>query len=86
LTTNGTKSYAVYTFKCGELLWSGPAAIGYNAPPNKYYNHPITEAPLPADEIACVHQDSMWNNVIIDIQSSNVILPTTPEPHTLTGI
>jgi len=86
LTTNGTKSYAVYTYKCEELLWSGPAAIGYNAPPNEYYNHPITEAPLPANEIACVHQDSPWHNVIIDIQSSNVILPTTPEPHNLTGI
>ena len=70
----------MYTYKCGELEWKDSATIGYNAPPEDYYNHPLTGTDIPPDEIACVHLDSVWNNVIIDLEPNPVILPTTPEP------
>ena len=86
LITNGTKSYAVYTYKCGELHWTLPATIGINAPPDNYYNHPLTGTDLPPDEIACVHLNSVWNNVIIDMEPNAVILPVTPVPSSFTGM
>ena len=54
--------------------------MGYNAPPNTFYNHPITLSPLPITDLACTHAESVWNNIILDLQPGNVILPTTPQP------
>ena len=85
MITNGTKSYAVYTYKCGDLEWSGDATIGFNAPPDDYYNHPLSEADISTDEVACVHVDSAWNNVIIDLELNPLILPSTPEPSSFVG-
>ena len=88
LTTNGTKSYAVFTYKCGELEWPFSAVIGYNAPVGNTYNHylsSVSSEQPPADEIACIHTNSQWSNVIIDLETSNIILPVTPPPHFSTG-
>ena len=80
LVTNGTKSYSIFTYKCGEIEWSGPVSVGYNAPPNTYYNHPLTLTSLPINALACSHLESEWNNVITDLQPGNVILPSPPQP------
>lgn len=76
----------MYTYKCGELEWSDDVTIGFNAPPDNYYNHPLTQVDISADEIACVHVDSVWNNVIIDLELNPLILPSTPEPSSFIGI
>ena len=75
----------MYTYKCGELEWPDKATVGVNAPPTYYYNHPLTDTDIPPDEIACVHYDSVWNNEIIDMEPSVVILPVTPEPYESIG-
>ena len=85
LITNGTKSYAVYTYKCGELNWLDDATIGANAPIDSYYNHPLTSAGVFPNEIACVHLQSIWNNDIIDLEPNPLILPSTPEPLSSVG-
>lgn len=62
------------------------ASIGFNAPPDDYYNHPLTLTDFPPDEVACVHLNSVWNNVIIDLEPNPVILPLTPEPYSSIGM
>ena len=76
----------MYTYKCGELEWSNDATIGANAPLDGYYNHPLTLTDISPDEIACVHLDSVWNNVIVDLEPNPVILPMTPAPSSFIGI
>ena len=83
--TNGSKSYAVYTYRCGNMSWSEEATIGFNAPPSLYEVHPKTDTELNPDTIACVHEDSPWNNVIYDLEPSPIILPVTPAPSSFTG-
>ena len=72
--TNGTKSYAVYTYKCGELQWSNEATIGFNAGGEFYDNHPLSGEPH-ANSIACVHigDNTTWNNVIYDLVPDGIV-------------
>ena len=87
LITNSTQSYAVFTYKCGELSWSENATIGFNVPIGPYKNHPLSDAAVDPDTIACVHMDSVWNNVIYNLQpDGNLVLTTTPEPSDFIGI
>ena len=67
IITNGTKTYAVFTYKCNFLSWSGQAVIGFNAGGDYYDNHPLSGLDT-AHLVACVHQmnGSEWNNVIYD--------------------
>ena len=86
LITNGTKSYAVFTYKCGELEFSDVAVIGYSVPLGPYENHPLSDTDITADTIACVHQDSVWNNVIYDLQpDGNTVFTGPPEPYEFIG-
>lgn len=82
--TDGTDSYSVYTYKCGELTWPGSAIIGFNAPLMDYTNDPFSGNS--ADSIACTHLISPWNNIVYDLQPGTVILPTTPEPSSFIGL
>ena len=85
LVTDGSKSFAVFTYRCGYLEWTTPATIGLNAPTDLYYTHPLTGTIASPDEIACVHVDSEWNNVVIDMEPNPIILPITPEPSIYIG-
>ena len=69
LITNLEESYAIFTYECDELQWSGLdvfPTIGFNSPSDRTYaNHPLT-AQEGATEIACsptIHT----NNVIYKI-------------------
>lgn len=87
LVTNSTKSYAIFTYKCGELDFLDTAVIGYNIPLGYYVNHPLSDAALPADTVACVHLDSVWNNVVYDLQpDGSTVFTGTPEPSQFIGI
>ena len=80
LITNGTKSYAIYTYKCDLIEWSNEATIGYNAAGDYYINHPFSGTAL-TDSIDCVHQpDSVWNNEIYDLVPGELREGPTPRP------
>ena len=83
--TDESKSYAVYTYRCDYISWPYSATIGYNAPPDHFENHPITDADLNGEIIACVHEGSPWNNVIYDLEPSPIVHSMTPEPSSSTG-
>ena len=86
LVTDGVKAFSVFTYQCGYLEWTSPATIGINAPPDYFYTNSISEAGIAPDEIACVHVDSVWNNIVIDMEPNPIILPITPEPSPYLGI
>ena len=71
LITNLEESYAIFTYECGELQWSGMDSfptIGFNAPSDgTYVNHPLT-AQEDATGIACSSNEHINNvNVIYQI-------------------
>ena len=67
MATNGDQSYAVFTYKCGELNWYHGlynASIGFSAEPSWYANHPLSQQPN-VNDIACLNQIcSPWTNVV----------------------
>lgn len=80
LVTDGQeKSYAIFTYKCGSLGWSEEAIIGYNAGGDYYMNHPLSGLSVTIS-IACVHNDSVWNNVIYSLVPDPTMLTNDPTP------
>ena len=72
MATNGYQSYAVFTYKCGELNWlrSNYAGIGFSAGPNVFANHHLSQQPN-VNDIACVNQICPpWTNVVYRVSSS----------------
>ena len=71
MITNLEESYAIFTYSCNQLQWSGIdtfPTIGFNSPSdstNTYTNHPLT-AQEGATEIAC-NPNPVCNNVIYQI-------------------
>ena len=77
--TDGTKSYAVYTYQCGLMEWSDSATIGYNGGRNYFANHPLSGSPG-AQTIACVNSpENMWSNVVYNLTTLG-ITPTSLPP------
>lgn len=82
----------MFIYHCGDLSWSDAATIGFNAPLTAAFTHPLSttiagaSVHISSDEIACIHHGSEWNNIILELEDSNHILETTPEPHFSTGI
>ena len=78
--TDGSQSYAVYTYRCGGLQWSGGATIGYNGGPvgEFYANHPLSGGSV--NTIACLNSGvTEWSNVVYNI-SCYACIPTEPPP------
>ena len=83
MITDGVNSYAVFTFKCGELNWSRSPTIGFNAASDFYQNHELTGSPT-ADSLDCFNfPTSDYYNVVYNISVDNVQTtapPVTVEP------
>ena len=83
--TDGSQSYAVYTYRCGDLQWPGGATIGYNGGPvgGFYENHPLSGAA--ANSIACINTGvTEWSNVIYNV-SIDTYIPTGQPPTNESG-
>ena len=65
IITNGPQSYALFTYNCGRLEWSG-GTIGFNAAGNLYHNHRLSG--VFARNIACLNAPvTNWTNVIYQL-------------------
>ena len=65
VVTDGMDTYAIYTYLCGYLEWSGSgvdATVGYNLNGDYYMNHPLSGTGGIKD-IAC-SGENRWKNVI----------------------
>ena len=68
--TDFERSYAVFTYYCGDLGFSNNATIGFSTGDGVYANH---EATLnnSAESIACVNDlNSPWVNAVYEISRS----------------
>ena len=65
LVTDGLQSYAIFTYQCGSMQWSGdPATIGFIADGGFFQNHPLSGT-LNSRDIACQNfPGTVWNNVV----------------------
>ena len=70
LITDGEEtSFAIFTYKCGSLGWSGRrSTIGFNAGGDYYANHPLSSQPF-SNAVACLNRRSIWNNILYDLTS-----------------
>ena len=79
--TNGTKSYAIFTYVCDMIEWSGSATIGFNAAGTFYANHPYSGT-IDTDFIGCIHTpESSISNLIYDlVPDPSLLTPAIPLP------
>ena len=69
--TDFFKSYAVFTYRCGDMSFSWPGTVGYvNYEYNIDVTHGATHRPSSHD-IACFNMpESKWVNVVYEITRS----------------
>jgi hypothetical protein len=67
LATDFSRSFAVFTYKCGDLTFSGGATIGFATEDGLFANH-IATIRGSAQSIACLNMPSSpWVNVVYEI-------------------
>ena len=73
LITDYSRSYAVFTYYCGDLNYSFGASIGFAAPGGLFANHPAALAGS-AQSIACLNMPtSPWVNVVYQITETGMM-------------
>ena len=73
--TSGVESYAVFTYQCGTMEWSGGATIGFNANNTYFANHRLSGS-FRANEVACLNSPiTDWSNLVYQISLG--IIPTS---------
>ena len=76
MITDGKDSYAVFTYMCDLMQWSGLwryPTIGYNAAGTLFANHPLTGR-VEANEIDCYSNGSQYTNVVYKISADPDII------------
>ena len=64
LVTDGVQSYALFTYKCGEMEWSGGATIGFGANDELYANLRLSGSSQ-ANAVACLNSPTTeWSNLL----------------------
>ena len=73
LAIDGIQSFAVFTYKCGELNWShNRASIGFSASSSVFANHRLSRL-LNVNDIACLESPSPpWSNVVYQIDEDGM--------------
>ena len=70
MITNGSKTYAVFTYHCDDINWASPrnnTVIGFNAGGTSYESHPFSGS-HDASDIDCEsYPPSLWNHVVYDV-------------------
>ena len=62
LVTDGTDSYAVFTYRCGDLQW-GVAGIGFLGG-NFPQVHRIVNSENATQQVACANYPNEWSNLV----------------------
>ena len=80
MITDGATSYAVFTYRCGDMNWAYGPTIGFNAAGDYYVNHPNTGS-TSGEEIACLNSPtSEWYNLVYEISLPNATNLTAELP------
>lgn len=74
LVTDYKRSYAVFTYYCGDLRFSGNATIGFVTGDGMFANHETSLRGNP-QSIACLNSPaSPWVNIVYGINSAGILL------------
>lgn len=80
MITDGVDSYAVFTYRCGDMNWAYRPTIGFNAAGDYFVNHPNTGSSS-GEEIACLNSPiSQWYNLVYEISLPNATNITAALP------
>jgi len=72
VTTDHRRSFAVFSYKCGDIGFSNSATIGFTAEDVFFANHPLTVRRR-AQDIACINSpESEWVNVVYELTSEDL--------------
>ena len=73
VASQGSTSYAIFTYKCDLLQWTrNSAAIGYSAGNDSFANYPFSRTSRVTD-IDCVnYPSSVWSNVVYNLNEGNI--------------
>lgn len=76
LATDFERSFAVFTYKCGDLDYSGGAIIGFSDS-RFYYGMHVASERGNAKAIACLnYPENVWVNVVYELtfgKSTNIV-------------
>ena len=73
MVTDFARSFAVFTYHCGDLGFSNSASIGFATTDGLFANHPVSQRIL-AQSIACLNEPaSPWVNVVYEITRGMII-------------
>ena len=71
MVTDGTNSFAIFIYRCGDLEWNGGATIGYGASSEMFSNHRLSRSPF-ITFIGCLNTpNSQFFTVLYEV--SNLI-------------
>jgi hypothetical protein len=67
IITDGQSSFALFTYNCLQMEWSGDVGIGANGDGRFYANHVLSKTEN-AHQIACLNSPSSdWSNVLYEL-------------------
>ena len=70
LATDGTNSFAIFTYKCGDLEWDGGAVIGFGASSEMFSNQRLSGTGRSL-AIACLNDPgNQFSNVVFELTDS----------------
>ena len=82
--TDTFHTYAVFTYKCGDMQWSGlnqnqGAVIGFDAEGNYFGNHPLSGSSSIGEAVSCTFDNNMRRKKR-ELQQTDPICNLTPDP------
>ena len=70
--TNYSRSFAIFTYKCGDLSYPSHVTIGFGTPDGLFANHPFSSGSN-TKSIACSKSSySDWVNVVYEISGKGI--------------
>ena len=67
IISDGQSSFAIFTYNCQQMEWSGDVGIGINGDGRFYVNHILSKSEN-AHQIACLNSPtSDWSNVLYQL-------------------
>jgi hypothetical protein len=85
IVTDSTTSFAVSTYKCGDLTFTQSASVGFGTEDGLYANHQFIRRGSP-DKISCLNTPTTpWVNAIFELTKSNIAVSAVNECETDNG-
>ena len=82
--TDFARSFAVFTYKCGDLDYSNHASVGFISEDGLFANHQAVFRSN-TTAIACLNvPSSLWVNVVYDITLSGDLYSVSPHDNCIT--